>query len=227
MFNGKKSSNSGPGARLWRGSVPAGGLTKPTAALPCHSRCSLFALQRRICWWLLGFCSIRQKRNRHTENEWRWGPAKGCGAGGSVWRRLSVVRKSEAQADGTWVDTRTTTPTPTRSATISANAVGVYRGIFLRAASGTLTAPSFMNIGTRTFMRIFIYEKRCHRQAAGGLQPADAVRAQHGGRAAIFGGRPCGLAVGAAQGYCRSCHRGLQGHGQRSPLESAARRCLR
>ena len=96
------------------------------------------------------------------------GPAKGCGAGGSVWRRLSVVRKSEAQADGTWVDTRTTTPTPTRSATISANAVGVYRGIFLRAASGTLTAPSFMNIGTRTFMRIFIYE-----EDATGRPPAD------------------------------------------------------
>ena len=73
------------------------------------------------------------------------------GRGAALWRRLSLVRKSQAQADAsTRVDTTTTTTTktPSRGAIISANAVGVfYRGIFLRAdpvyTAEWYTAPTF------------------------------------------------------------------------------------
>ena len=64
-----------------------------------------------------------------------------------------------------------------------------YRGIFLRADSGTLSARADTHA----------YYRR-QRKVAGGLQPGGAVRPQHGGRAAIFGGgaSPCGLAVAVA-----------------------------
>ena len=64
------------------------------------------------------------------------GPVKGR-SGGSLWRRLCLVRSvrnSHAQDDAKPVDTTRTTRMPRYKSEISSSAVGVfYRGIFLRA----------------------------------------------------------------------------------------------
>ena len=110
-------------------------------------------------------CNIRrEKRNSHNPG-YTMGSEEACGAvgGSSVWRRLSLLHRGGAQTNATtsWVmdTTTTTTRRPRRCAIVtydiyhegecvckveheSASAVGVfYRGIFLRADSGTLSAP--------------------------------------------------------------------------------------
>ena len=66
-----------------------------------------------------------------------------------------------------------------------------YRGIFLRA--------DWIVVRLAGRADTHAYYRR-QRKVAGGLQPGGAVRPQHGGRAAIFGGgaSPCGLAVAVA-----------------------------
>ena len=79
-------------------------------------------------------------------------------------------------------------------------------------------------------MRIFIYEEDATVRPPANFSPETLSTRNTAGTAAVFSGRPapCGLAVGTAQVLLTwLSQRGLQGHGQRSPLESAARRCLR